>query len=91
MQLTGSRRSRNYEIVRPDADPRPRADGWVIALARVEGAVVVTHERSRPSAPKKRRIRDLCSHPGVKCLRLPQLLLELQGLSAEVELEDEER
>lgn len=60
---------RNYEIGRPDADPRPRADGWVIALAQVEGAVVVTHQKAKPGAPKKRQIPDICSDLGPKCLR----------------------
>lgn len=54
---------------------RGRADPFVIALAKVSGASVVTEERS---APTKMKIPDVCAALDVRCISLLQLMRDEQ-------------
>lgn len=42
------------------------ADGWLVAYARVHGAVVVTNEQSAPESRKDVKLPDLCAQFGVR-------------------------
>ena len=42
------------------------ADGWLVAYARVHGAIVVTNEQSAPESKKEVTLPDLCDHFGVR-------------------------
>ncbi len=46
---------------------RPNADPFIIAMAKVINACVVTEEKERPNAPK---IPNVCRHFGVDCTNL---------------------
>jgi len=41
-------------------------DAWVIAYAKANNALVVTHEVSAPNSPKKVKIPDVCNHFNIK-------------------------
>ena len=42
------------------------ADGWLVAYARVHGAVVVTNEQSAPQSRKEVKLPDVCDQFGVR-------------------------
>ena len=42
------------------------ADGWLVAYARVHGAIVVTNEQSAPESKKEVKLPDLCAQFGVR-------------------------
>lgn len=54
---------------------RSQADPFVIALARVRKAVVVTGERSSGTSEKP-RIPNVCDHFGVRCIGLLEFIRE---------------
>jgi hypothetical protein len=53
---------------------RSGADPFVIALAKLHGASVVTEEGG--GSPKKPRIPDVCDALGIRCLKLIHLIQE---------------
>lgn len=53
---------------------RGQADPFVIALARVRSATVVTEEHSKPTVP---RIPDACRKFGVRCINLLEFIREI--------------
>lgn len=57
---------------------RSGADPWVIALAKLNDAAVVTEEGS--GSLRKPRIPDVCGALGIRCMKLIQLIQE-QGWS----------
>jgi hypothetical protein len=73
---------RRYPDLTTKGKPLAKSDGdaWVIALAQERSAVVVAHESPKPSALRPRKIPDVCDAEGVRWIRLPELLNELQGL-----------
>jgi hypothetical protein len=54
---------------------RGQADPFVVALARVRGARVVTEEHPKPTAPK---IPDACRRFGVGCINLLEFIREMR-------------
>lgn len=42
------------------------ADGWLVAYAKVHGAIVVTNEQSAPESKKEIKLPDVCEKFGVK-------------------------
>jgi hypothetical protein len=54
---------------------RSMCDPWVIALAQLQGCKVVTEE-SRGSE-KRPKIPDVCDALGINCLRIADLIEEL--------------
>lgn len=73
---------KNYPALTTKGKPLAKSDGdaWVIALAQERSAVVVAHESPKPSAARLFKIPDVCGAEKVRCIRLPDLLNELQGL-----------
>jgi hypothetical protein len=73
---------RKYPDLTTKGKPLAKSDGdaWVVALAQERGAVVVAHESPKPGAARPWKIPDVCVAEGVRCIRLPELLNELQGL-----------
>lgn len=57
---------------RPDSD----GDVWVIALAKVRRATVVSQECSAPLAKKKAKIPDVCSALDIRCINLLAFMRE---------------
>lgn len=55
------------------------ADPWLIAKARANNAVVVTHEAHNPQARKKILIPNVCEHFNVRYLNTFDLLLRLKA------------
>ncbi|WP_045726559.1 PIN domain-containing protein [Xanthomonas sp. GPE 39] len=55
----------------------PVADPFVIALAKTQGATVVTEEELKPNAAK---VPNVCQHFGVPCMNLEQFM-QVQGWS----------
>lgn len=53
------------------------ADGWVIAYARVNGLIVVTHEEYAPDAKKKVPIPNVCLEVDVEYVNTFEMLKEL--------------
>ena len=41
-------------------------DGWLVAYARVQDAVVVTNEQSAPESRREIKLPDVCNQFGVK-------------------------
>ena len=41
------------------------ADGWLVAYAKVHGAIVVTNEERRPEAKREIKLPDVCAQFGV--------------------------
>jgi hypothetical protein len=54
---------------------RGQADPFVVALARVRGATVVTEEHAKPTAPK---IPDACRRFGIRCINLLEFIREMR-------------
>lgn len=55
------------------------ADPWLIAKARTQGAVVVTHEQFNPNVKKKILIPNVCNQFEVRWMNTFDLLLELEA------------
>jgi len=53
------------------------ADGWLIAYAKINGLVVVTHEESRRGAKKSVKIPDICDAFDVESTNTFEMLREL--------------
>jgi hypothetical protein len=53
---------------------RNRADPFVVALAKVRGAIVVTNERPRKAPTGRRRIPDACTELHIPCTGWPEFL-----------------
>lgn len=53
------------------------ADPWLIAYAKKNGCVIVTHETSNPNSKKKIKIPEPCIHFGVKFIRPIDMFREL--------------
>lgn len=53
------------------------ADGWLVAFAAVDGAIVVTNEQPAPESRRDIKLPDVCSHFGVKYLDTFDMLREL--------------
>ena len=54
---------------------RGQADPFVVALARIRSATVVTEENAKPSSPK---IPDACRKFGVPCIKLLDFIREMR-------------
>ena len=57
--------------------PYDEADRWIIALAKVKGYIVVTHEtsvRQKKNPPRKLFIPDVCRAMNVRCIEFLELL-----------------
>lgn len=71
--LTGDIQLATIEILREfprlvdTKKQRQQADPFVIAVARVKGAAVLTAETHRANGSKAPRIPDVCDHYGVDC------------------------
>jgi len=64
------------DLIKPKLD-RPQADPYVIALAKINGASVVTNEK--PNSPDQRKITQIpsvCSRIQVPCIRLIGMMRE---------------
>ncbi len=59
-----------------DRKGRSGADPFVIALAQIHGATVVTEERLTGSLQKRPNIPDVCSALQIRCIPLVQLFTE---------------
>lgn len=67
----------NYEGLIDTTSPEDEADRWVIALAKVKGLTVVTHETSVRLKKKPERslyIPDVCSAMKIPCIELLELM-----------------
>ena len=53
------------------------ADGWMIAYAKANGLILVTHEEYAPDAEKKVPIPNVCIEFGVKYINTFEMLQEL--------------
>ncbi len=60
---------------------RSDADAWVVALAEIRGAVVVSQEKPKPSATVPWKIPDVASARGLTTAPLHEFLDGIQGLS----------
>jgi predicted nucleic acid-binding protein len=60
---------------------RSDADAWVVALAEIRGAVVVSQEKPKPSATVPWKIPDVASARGLTTAPLHEFLDSIQGLS----------
>lgn len=49
---------------------RNQADPYLIALAKVKKAVLVTQEGSANDSPKKMKISDMCGLENIRCIKL---------------------
>ena len=54
------------------------ADGWLVAFAKVEGYVIVTHEVLKPEARARVLIPNVCQKFGVKFVNTFDMLRDLQ-------------
>jgi len=54
------------------------ADGWVVAFARVNGLIVVTHEDYAPDAKKKVPIPNVCLEFDVEYVNTFEMLEDLK-------------
>ena len=52
-------------------------DAWVIAYAKANNALVVTHEVSAPKSQKDVKIPDVCKHFNVECTNTFEMLQKL--------------
>lgn len=59
------------------ADFARGADGWLVAYARVTGAIVVTHERTDPKRRNKVPLPNVCEHFGVEYIDTFDMLRHL--------------
>lgn len=69
-------------VMRAKADFARAADGWVAAYAKVEGAVVVTHEAFHADAKRRVPLPNLCARFQIDYLDTFDMLREL-GVSFE--------
>ena len=53
-------------------------DGWIIAHAKCDGGVVVTHENRVVTASLTPKIPNVCHHFGVGCVNLTAMLTKLK-------------
>lgn len=62
--------------------PLAKSDGdaWVVALAQLRGATVVSQENPRPSKNPRQTIPDVCSDEGLLHIDLATFINQLQGL-----------
>jgi len=60
---------------------RSDADAWVVALAEIRGAIVVSQEKPKPSATVPWKIPDVASARGLTTAPLHEFLDSIQGLS----------
>lgn len=60
---------------------RSDADAWVVALAEIRGAVVVSQEKPKPSARVPWKIPDVANARGLTTAPLHEFLDRIQGLS----------
>jgi hypothetical protein len=56
-----------------------KADPWIIAKAKVLGAVVVTHESLTVPGAKKVKVPNICAEFDVRCIDTFQFLRELEA------------
>jgi hypothetical protein len=61
---------------------RSDADAWVVALAELRGAAVVSQEKPKPSARVPCKIPDVARARGLRPVPLHDFLDSIQGLSA---------
>ena len=71
-----------YPDLTTKGKPFAKSDGdaWVIGLAQERRCTVVAHESPKPSAKKPFKIPDVCGAEGVRCIRLHEMLDEIQGI-----------
>jgi len=77
LQAYGTLTETDLEIIGATADP------YIIAHAIELKATVVTNEIPEPgrTAPRKKKIPDICSTLKVLCVRYPHFIWEMRGLS----------
>ena len=63
VMLWVQRSSQYYD--RAKAKFATEADGWLVAYALAEGALVVTNEQPRPDSRNRVLLPDVCAHFGV--------------------------
>jgi hypothetical protein len=56
-----------------------KADPWIIAKAKIIGAVVVTHEAQAAANTRKIKVPNVCRQFGVTCLNTFQFLRDLNA------------
>ena len=56
-----------------------KADPWIIAKAKVIGAIIVTHESFVSPNTKKVKVPNICQQFGVPCINTFQFLRELKA------------
>lgn len=64
-------------LIQAKVDFAMAADGWVAAYAKVNGGVVVTHEKRSPEAKRRVPLPDLCDHFQIPCKDTFEMLREL--------------
>jgi hypothetical protein len=67
----------SYPDLIDNTSPHDEADRWIIALAKIKGFTVVTHETSvhkKKNPPRKMFIPDVCTAMGIKCIEFLELL-----------------
>lgn len=62
-------------LVKPSMSKSSQGDPFVIAVAMVEGATVVTSEK--PGSPDSPKIPTVCTAKGVRCIGLMTMIREL--------------
>lgn len=69
IQLVQTRLCRQYNGFGGSRIPGEReyADPWVVATAKVCGAIVIAHERNRRSSQEKFRIPEVCVKEDLEC------------------------
>jgi hypothetical protein len=54
------------------------ADPWLVAHAKAEGAIVVTHETLLAPDAKKVKIPNVCNHFAIECIPVHEMLRRLR-------------
>ncbi len=67
---------KKYPLLVDTLTDRNQADPYLIALAKVKNAIVVSEEGSAHNSPKKMKIPDVCSKEGIRCIKLLPMLKE---------------
>lgn len=74
--LSVSQIVKKYPLLVDTLTDKNQADPYLIALAKIKNAVVVSEEGSAHNSPKKMKIPDVCSKEGIRCIKLLPMLKE---------------